>query len=84
MEACTPPSPLLFLPLLMASMVMAIIANILARQKGRSVVAWTILGAIPFVNFLLAWYFAGAINLRLEEKLDRIVASLGKAAEVPE
>ena len=79
MEACTPASPLLmFLPLLIASMVMATIANILARQKGRSVVAWTVLGAIPFVNFLLAWYFAGAVNLRLEEQLDRIMATLGK------
>jgi hypothetical protein len=80
METCTPPSPLLmFVPLLVASMVIATVANILARQKGRSVVAWTALGAIPFVNFLLAWYFAGAVNLRLEEKLDRIIASLGKS-----
>ena len=82
MEACTPPSPLLmFLPLLIASMVIAAVANVPARQKGRSVVAWTALGAIPFVNFLLVWYFVGAVNLRLEEKLDRIVASLGKAAD---
>jgi hypothetical protein len=82
MEACTPSSPLLmFLPLLIASLVIAAVANILARQKGRSVVAWTALGAIPFVNFLLVWYFAGAVNPRLEEKLDRIVASLGRAAD---
>ncbi|MDI3465931.1 MAG: hypothetical protein OJF50_004752 [Nitrospira sp.] len=82
METCTPPSPLLmFLPLLIASMVIAAVANILARQKGGSVVAWTVLGAIPFVNFFLVWYFAGAVNLRLEDKLDRVIAGLGKAAE---
>jgi hypothetical protein len=69
MEACTPPSPLLiFLPLVIASMVIAAVANILARQKRRSVVAWTALEAIPFVNFLLVWYFAGAVNQGLEEK----------------
>lgn len=65
----------LIVPLLL-TLLIAVLANVLARQKGRNEVAWTILGAIPIVNFMLVWYFVGATNLRLERKVDDLVEAL--------
>ena len=55
---------------------MPIIAAMLAAEKGRNVTLWAILGAIPGFNALAMIYFVGATNLRLEEKLDRILAQI--------
>jgi len=62
-----------FLPLIIISIVMAIPANVLAKEKGRNVMKWTILAAIPIVNFALLWFFIGAANLRLERKIDQLL-----------
>lgn len=65
-----------FLPLLFMSVFIAISAFLLAKDKGRNVVKWTILGAIPIINWACIWYFIGATNLRLERKIDDVIARL--------
>ncbi|WP_198972833.1 hypothetical protein [Xylophilus sp. ASV27] len=62
------------LPLLLTSAVMGVTAFLLARDKGRNVTLWTVLGLIPFVNFLCFSFFIGAANLRAERKLDELLA----------
>lgn len=65
-----------FLPLIFLSVLIAISANLLAKDKGRNVMAWTVLGAIPVLNWAFIWYFIGATNLRLERKIDEVIARL--------
>jgi len=67
-----------FLPLLLMSLLMAIAANLLAREKGRNITKWTILALIPVVNFACIWFFIGAANLHTERKLDKILKRLDK------
>ncbi|MDP3260246.1 MAG: hypothetical protein Q8M34_06640 [Thermodesulfovibrionales bacterium] len=66
------------LPLLLLSVVFAIGAHFLAKDKGRNVGLWTVLGAIPLVNMFCIWYFIGAANLRLEKKIDDLTEMLHK------
>jgi hypothetical protein len=67
-----------FLPLLFVSIVMAVISNFLAKDKGRNSDLWTILGIIPIVNFFCISYFIGASNLRVEKKIDKLIEALQK------
>lgn len=67
-----------FVPLMIVSLVLGFVARALAKDKGRNVLVWTILGFFPIVNFLCAWYFVGASNLRLERKIDALLAAQGK------
>lgn len=62
------------LPLFFMSIFMGVTAHLLAKDKGRNVLLWTVLGVIPFVNFLCITYFVGAANLRAERKLDELLA----------
>jgi O-antigen/teichoic acid export membrane protein len=64
------------LPLILMSLLIAVGSYFLAKEKGRNALKWTILGAIPLVNFVCIWFFVGATNLRLERKLDQILAEL--------
>lgn len=66
------------LPLMLMSLFIAAGSFFLAKEKGRNVLKWTVLGAIPLVNFACVWFFVGATNLRLERKLDLILAELQK------
>ena len=59
-----------FLPLILMSLLMAVAAHLLAKEKGRNVTKWTILALIPIVNFACIWFFIGASNLKLERKID--------------
>ena len=52
-----------FLPLIFIGMLFAIVANMLAREKGRNVTLWTVLGLIPFVGYVCMPFFVGAANL---------------------
>ena len=61
------------IPLLLMSIFVAIVAHLLAKDKGRNVVLWTVLGCIPFVNWLCMSYFIGASNLRTERKIDELL-----------
>jgi len=67
-------SPLLqFVPFVVLSLLFGIVAFLLARDKGRNVTLWTILGILPMVNFICIWYFVGASNVRLERKVDELL-----------
>lgn len=63
-----------WIPLLILSIALAVIGNLLAREKGRRIVLWTILGAIPVINLYCVVFFVGAVNLRLERKIDALLA----------
>ncbi|WP_156894787.1 hypothetical protein [Janthinobacterium sp. 1_2014MBL_MicDiv] len=65
-----------FLPLILMSLLMAIPAHLLAKEKGRNVTKWTILALIPIVNFACIWFFIGASNLKLERKIDDLALRL--------
>jgi hypothetical protein len=68
------PSALLqFVPFLLLSFSIGVLAYLLARDKGRNVTRWTVLGFIPVVNFFCIWFFVGAANLRLERKVDQLL-----------
>ena len=78
MESTAYPGVLSVAPFMLISVAATITVYLLAREKGRRVVLWTVLGAIPFVNIFCLWYFIGAANLRLEAKLDHILSALAK------
>lgn len=67
----------IFLPIIVM-FVFSLVAHMLAKEKGRNVRLWTILGLIPVVNIFCMWFFVGAANLRLEEKIDRLLKSAEK------
>ena len=64
-------------PFLLFSAILGVVANLLAREKGRRVLIWTVLGAVPVVNFVCIWFFIGAANLRLERKVDELLQKYG-------
>jgi len=67
--------PLLsFFFMLLLMLPMPFIAYKLAKEKGRNTVLWTVLGCVPFLNYLLMWFFVGAANLKLERKIDALLA----------
>jgi hypothetical protein len=65
-----------FIPLIMLSLSLGITAFFLAKDKGRNVALWTILGLIPLLNFLCIWYFVGSSSRKLDEKLDQIISQM--------
>ena len=67
-------------PFLLLSVIIAVYANILAREKGRNVTKWTILGLIPGVNLFCMWFFVGAANLRLERKVDELLEATRRSS----
>ncbi len=64
------------LPLLIISLLITLVSYLLAKEKGRNVFLWTLLGAVPLVNLACIWFFVGAANLRLESKLDDLIERL--------
>jgi hypothetical protein len=67
-------SPFLqFIPLIVVSLPIGFLANRLAKEKGRNVTLWTVLGFLPVLNFMMIWYFAGAKDKALEAKIDRLL-----------
>ena len=78
-NAVTQPDPLasLVLPIII-SLLYGVIIHFLAKEKGRKVTLWTILGFIPIVNMFLIPFFVGAANLRLEEKIDQLLTASKK------
>jgi hypothetical protein len=73
MENNDPNMLITFLPLILMSLLMAIPAHLLAKEKGRNVALWTVLALVPIVNFACFWYFIGASNLKLERKIDDLI-----------
>jgi hypothetical protein len=68
-----------FVPLLLMSIMFGFVARALAKEKGRSIALWTILGFIPAVNMVCMPFFIGAANLRIEKKIDELMARISKA-----
>jgi len=62
-----------FVPLIITGFIFSIVANMLAKEKGRNVTLWTVLACIPVVNAFCFPFFIGAANLKLEEKIDRLL-----------
>ena len=76
----TNPNPLMsFLPLIIISLFFGLVAHFLAKEKGRNVTLWTVLGFIPVVNIPCVWFFIGAANLNVEKKLDALLERLGRS-----
>lgn len=61
------------LPLIIISLPFGFTARKLAKEKGRNVTLWTVLGFIPGVNYFCLPFFVGAVNLRLEKKIDQLL-----------
>ena len=77
MATVTPAGLTSFLPLLFLILVPGITAFFLAKDKGRNVVLYTVLGAIPLLNLGVLLYLVGSTNLKMANKLDEIAALLG-------
>ena len=73
----TDPIVSIILPIIIM-LIFSIVAHMLAKEKGRNVLLWTILGFLPVVNIFCMWFFVGAANLRLEEKIDQLLESKQK------
>lgn len=78
-QASTAGALIPFVTLILFSGTIATVAFLLAREKGRNVALWTVLGAVPFVNFVCLWFFIGAANLRLESQIVQLVQDCGRA-----
>ncbi len=76
MDADQPMRSLQFMPILLLSVAIGVQALFLAKEKGRNVVLWTVLGFLPFINFFCICYFVGAANLKQDRKLDEILRRL--------
>jgi hypothetical protein len=74
---------LAFVPLLIISVLIAIPAHLLAKDKGRNVTLWTVLGLIPLVNYVCMFFFVGASNLRLEKKSTLCWTRIGTSPVMP-
>ena len=80
METSQPQSAglLQLLPLAIISICLGPVARALAKDKGRNVTLWTVLGFIPIANMVMMWFFMGAANLRAERKLDALLKAQGQ------
>lgn len=67
-----------FIPLLFMSLIFGFVARALAKEKGRKITLWTVLGFIPLVNMVCMPFFIGACNIRIEKKLDEILEKLNR------
>lgn len=65
------------LPLILITVPMGFMARALAKEKGRNVTLWTVLGFIPIIGYFAFSYFIGAANLRLERKIDALLSERG-------
>jgi len=66
------------LPLILASIPIVIVCHRLAKEKGKDLTLWTILGIIPLVNYFAMFYLIGAVNTQLQRKVDRMLSLLEK------
>ena len=64
------------IPLSIMIIPFVLICHMLAKEKGKNVTLWTVLGIIPLVNFYAMVYLVGSVNTILEEKLDRVLLLL--------
>lgn len=70
-----------FLPWLIMTLPIVFICHRLAKEKGKNVTLWTVLGIIPVVNYFALAYLVGSVNALLEKKVDRLLSLLEKKDE---
>lgn len=63
-----------FVRLLLPSLILGFVGYALAKDKGRPVAKWTIISFIPIVNCIGMIFLIGCTNLRLERKIDELLA----------
>lgn len=74
------PNPITaLLPIILIIIPIAILVNILAREKGKNVTLWTILACIPVINFISVFYIVGTTNSKVEAKMDKILEALNES-----
>lgn len=62
---------------LILCVLIAFMCRQLAKQKGRCITKFTILGAFPLVNVFIFWFLVGDHHL-LDKKLDKIITLVEK------
>jgi hypothetical protein len=65
-----------FLPIIIISIPIMFICRSIAKEKGKDVTLWTILGLIPVINIYSLLYLFGASSTILEGKIDKILAQM--------
>lgn len=68
------------IPFLLITLAIGVIGYFLAKDKGRSAFRWAILCVIPGFGYCFLAYLVGCTNLRLEAKLDAILAASDQRA----
>ena len=63
-----------FIPLLVMTLPLIFICHRLAKDKGKNVALYTILGIIPLVNYYILFYLVGTTNKAMEEKIDKVLS----------
>ena len=64
MENSAPNMLMTFIPLILMTLMMAIPAHLLAKDRGRNTALWTVLALVPVVNIACIWYFVGAPKVK--------------------
>jgi len=64
------------IPLIILMIPIIFINYRLAKDKGKNIVKYTILGFIPLLNYIALVYLVGTPNLILDKKVDRILTLL--------
>ena len=57
-----------FLPLALISILLMFICRSLAREKGKNITLWTILGLVPAVNYYSILYLPGELQVKYWKK----------------
>lgn len=67
-------NPASLVSLVITSLAFGVLGHFLARDKGRHLWLWTIASLVPVINIFCVAFLIGASNLRLERKLDALLA----------
>ena len=70
------------LPLLLMTLPLGFISRMLAKEKGRNVLLWTVLGFIPLVNYFCLMFFIGAANLKVERRIEQLFEQLNASKKL--
>ena len=62
-----------FLPMILVAIFTAFSSRFLAKDKGRNIGAWTIVGCIPMIGFFSLILLVGCSCLKTKEKLDKLL-----------
>jgi hypothetical protein len=83
MEPSSDFNPMSLVSLALTSLAFGLVGHFLARDKGRNLWVWTILSLVPLLNIFCLAFLIGASSLRLERKLDAILARQAHDAARP-